>query len=265
MKLGLAMIGVLLISACDGGTVEGSGVDGVTSSIADPNSLNGVGATGGGAFVGTVATNTAAGSIDVSLSFDNSNGVDVTVFGGTPEHLTWNATENAYVSADGIVKITPYRDPSTPDVVVYKLSSADPTQDNNVTVYFASGNLTPGANLRTSGSATYSGNMEVTDELAQTAAGKINISVNFASAAVTGNASIDSGTTLGPASFAWTNGVLQRGSGFSNCRGTLSSSDVTVTDSEVFGDFMGDQGQFIGGYIYVNTADHSIAGVYVAK
>ena len=264
MKLGLAMIGVLLISACDGGTVGGSGVDGVTSSIADPNSLNGVGATGAGAFVLT-SNDVNAGGLDVSLSFDNSNGVELSIFGGPPIHLTWNDTQNAYVSADGFYKITPYRDPSMPDVVVYKMAFADAAEAYDITGYFASGNLTPGANLRTSGSATYSGNMEVTDELAQTAAGKINISVNFASAAVTGNASIDSGTTLGPASFAWTNGVLQRGSGFSNYRGTLSSSDVTVTDSEVFGDFMGDQGQFIGGYIYVNTADHSIAGVYVAK
>jgi hypothetical protein len=266
MKSALAGLGLSFLAACDGsGSTETPapiGVDGVTSSIANPVDLKGYQMSGPGTYV----LNSGGVYVDfvpVELVFDNANKLSLTLFGETPVTLTWDAGQQAYMSADGYYKVMAFNDSRTPDVYVFKMIFAEQAVGYDVTNYFVSGNYTGLANMPAIGKATYKGNLEVTDQLANVAAGTVSIAVNFQTTAVTGKLAIGDGTVMGPAAFN-VNGQLLYGD-VSSVSATLDSTDVPVTSSGLDGAIFGSHGQNLAGVFFINTDKDSLAGAYVAK
>jgi hypothetical protein len=266
MKVHSALVAALLLTACDGTTVGGGPAVSPTATQVDPVVMNGWNSSGE-YVVAALSDDGATIFADrgsVSFAFDGSGGLEMTAEGNVTT-LAWNDAQGAYVSDDGTIVVTVYNDPSTPDVFVFKAKAEIPPPDGSSgTLYAVSGALTPGADLPTTGSAEYAGAMEFTDYLGNTAGGDISLTVQFDSATVGGQFSLADGLVTGPATFTFDNGAITTGAGFSNFRDTVQSSDVMVTDSGIFGEFMGDQGGEMGGLVYVNTPDAAIAGVFTA-
>jgi hypothetical protein len=166
------------------------------------------------------------------------------------------------------VRVKAYNSPTTPDVFVFKTSvissGGGVNNDYQETIYNATGYLTAGADLPATGSAAYAGGIELTDQLQNTASGDITLNVNLGTSNVSGHFSVADGLVIGPATFTFGDGVVTRNTDSSDFRGTLQSTDVTVTGSEIFGDFMGSQGKEIGGVVYVTTPDAALDGVFTA-
>ena len=281
MKARPVLLAVCLLAACDGGAavVGGSSAPSPTATPADPATLNGLTLTRPSTTaVGyTSVAGEGAYSSDITYAFENAGGLDVTE-AGYSLHLDWSPSDAAYVGADGpeTMQIAIFNDPGTPDVFVFKTTTTVNLNGNSSDSigYTVSGNLTPGTNVPMTGTASYSGGLEVsgfhTDQMGGPYGGNpqhgtVTFNVDLAANAVAGQLAVQGGQVIGATTFTFNDAVLARSAGSTSFTGTLQSGDVTVTSGQIFGDLMGPTGAEAGGTFYVNTFDTSLAGVFTAK
>lgn len=205
----------------------------------------------------------------IQITLTDQNGLPVTALG----QFDWDSSRNAYVNSSTGGTLSLYFSPNATDVFTARLSYTDPGSSASVVGYSSlSTNNTALANLPTSGSATYSGIVEATDNKANVVGGTIDLSVTFAATGnVNGTISIDKGTVFGATSF----GILPTqladlGTGGQSVAGFYGSlSGTNVASSYVDGTFTGSSNATtappsVGGVFYVEGTPGSLAGAYSA-
>lgn len=260
---------LLTVAACGSGGVGGGGAPTIEipTRSANPDDLEGFSSRGvssvvitGGAFGAD-----AAALSDMSLEFGSANDVVVTVADLGPITLVWDELVGAYVDSTGNFRLFAYVDPSLPTMVFYRASINAIDLGETIIVNQFTGDLTVGLDFAETGTVSYSGIVDVTDEFLSRAGGEITIVADFSDDTVTGNMSIDAGTTLGAADFALTGGAINRGATFMNFDAGLTSADVTVVEGEIHGEFIGADAGFVGGVIALDSDAGSVAGIFVAE
>ena len=278
----------LALAACDAGSTASSATPvSVTGNLLRPADLNGL--------VLQVPDQTAvyanssqlghpdgAGSYaqgQTQISFDGAGNVTISSAGSTPQVLSWDDSQGAYVgqgqvlfsgitTIDTTVMMTFYDDPAKPGIYIWKFVSINlPTSPSFQGVGYTAftENPTPGANLPTSGKPTYSGTVEATDQALATADGTIRLTANLAKAIISGTITLDDGTAFGATSFGIAKATINKSAGSTGFSSTLTSSDVSVSGSGVSGTFSGTTGKDVVGGFYVNDAKgDGLAGAYSA-
>ncbi len=217
---------------------------------------------------------------DVLISFTDLTGnqLDLTVNSTYIDQFTWDAQQNAYVGTQNGNKLYIYDSPDTPGVFTVRLAYTDPGVGVQGGYISISNSNTALADLPTSGSASYSGYVEATDNKANVASGTIDLTVNFTGGSVAGGVSgkitLGPGTVFGattinlaPATIYETGTSGQSVAGFAT---TLSGDHVTAGQSRLDGTFSGTSApgtspQSVAGSFYAAGDVGSLVGAYSAS
>jgi hypothetical protein len=213
------------------------------------------------------------GLLGVEFDFVSATQLEVAAEGGTPIELVWNAADGAYVTEviDGETGLVVSRtlifvteDPERPGYFLFRLEEFDESVLTSVGHYFT-GDFTVGQDFTGAGTVTYRGDVLVTDEALSEAGGDITLVADFDSTSVSGNLSIDAGTSLGAADFTMAETAILGGEGTLFFENGLTSSDTNVLSSSLHGAFVGANADYVGGVIRIVTDQGEVAGVYVAE
>jgi len=147
--------------------------------------------------------------------------------------------------------------PVTPDMLYFSLFTSDSATSID-TLFFVDGNRTSVSNLPSS-AATYTGVVKTFDQNIDLGEGTITLNVDFAGGLVGGQ--ID-GAVPGNTAAALT--IDEASFSGSNFATTLSSADVSITSSQIDGQFFGSSGDQVGGDLSLEAPGQYIAGYYGA-
>ena len=317
MRTTLVLLASLSLAACGastGGTSSGLGgsstylssnlvtnpatLDGVTLTFDSGSRTIGSGVTiqyngsqsGVGSFIG------ASGSTNNStVAFTNHGSQSITTLNGFTYISYWDQKLNGYKrtqvrNATSHIYVTNlsrmYRDPNNPDNYIVKtfygipadIPDVDPTIDPQQIGYGADVmHSTPAAQFPVTGTATYNGIVEVTDQFTSTATGTIALSADLAGKTISGSIDIGAGTVFGATTFKVAPGKIT-----SDTTGTTFHSDVTKADGTPFdsllghgqdaigidGAFSGSHGQNVLGTFNADdsgASGNALAGIFTAR
>ena len=241
MRITPVIAATLLLSGC-----LGQGPAGFTAE-------NLVGRTFGNEAKTVLETGTANGPVladDVVVSFTQLGQV-VIAFNGAAQALTYQSAVGGYFNAAGTVALfvgTRINGaPPTPDILYLSLSNSSSSFANQLS-FLVVGNNTPPAQLPTSGKATYTGKIFMTDGAQNSDVGDLSLQMNFPASELTG--SFAGGFPTNTAAVFQLVPTTVSGGAFTT---KLTSSDVVLTNSEFRGNFYGTFGDQIGGTVVVQT------------